>query len=123
MPKTIAMQEFLAMMGATGFTLPIIQPFDGAVDAQQAMEAIFDVQIIEGHTGLTLALETATAGQGPWRAIREFNTYSLTQAAVYATSREGGGTQFERFLRWKLDRSSLAAEAWRTCFKICVTLK
>ncbi len=123
MPKTIAMQEFLAMMGATGFTLPIIQPIDGTVDAQRALEAIFDVQIIEGHTGLTLALETATAGQGPWRAITEFDTQSLTQTAVYATSREGGSTQFERLLRWKLDRSTLTTEAWRTCFKICVTLK
>lgn len=123
MPKTIAMQEFLSLIGTTGATTAVIQPTGGWVDAQSAKEAIFDVQILEGHTSVTLALETACAGQGPWREITSFDTQTITQTAVYATSREGGGTQFERLLRWKLDRKNVATTPWKTCFKICVTLK
>lgn len=123
MPKTVALQEFLALIGTTGATTSIIQAAKGWVDGEQSKEAIFDVQVLQGHTSVTLALETATAGQGPWREIAKFDTNTITQTAVYATSREGGSCQFERFLRWKLDRSNVATSPWTTCFKICVTLK
>jgi hypothetical protein len=123
MPTTIAMQDFLSLIGTTGVTAAIIQPSPFWVDGQQAKEAVFDVQILQGHTGLTLMLETAVAGQGPWREIESYDTNTITQTALYATSREGGGTQFERFLRWKLDRRNATPSPWTTCFKICVTLR
>lgn len=123
MPKTIAMQELLTLIGTTGSTTPVIQPIPGWVDGQKSKETIFDVQILQGHTNVTLALETATAGQGPWREVAVFDTQSITQTAVYATSCEGGAVQFERFLRWTLDRTNVSTTPWKTCFKICVTLK
>jgi len=117
------MQKFLSLIGTTGATTAIIQAAREWVDGEQSKEAIFDVQLLQGCTNVTLMLETAVAGQGPWREIAKFDTSSITQTAVYATSREGGGCQFERFIRWKLDRSNVATSPWTTCFKICVTLK
>lgn len=125
MAKTIAMQEFLTVTGDAATKTVVIQPTNGWVDAQAAGDAIFDVQILRGHTNVTLMLETATVGQGPWRTIADFTNNVPTQEAVYSTSRENGTTQFERLLRWKLDRTNVPATPtpWKTCFKICVTLK
>ena len=72
--------------------------------------------------GLCPSLPDVPSAEGPWTALATF-TGGYCKTTKYFTAREGGGSQFERFIRWKLDRSDATLTTWKTCFRICAVLK
>jgi hypothetical protein len=119
------MQPFITLKGAADSTTPIIQPVEDWLDGGNFKEATLDVWVLQNTADTSnadLVLETAISPSGPWTALVTFGT-GATHVVKYYTSNEEGTDQFERFIRWKLDRSSGTLVNWTTCFRICAVVK
>ena len=67
-----------------------------------------------------IVLQTAVSAEGPWTDLATFGL-GYCRTIKYFTSNEPGTDQFERFIRWQIDRS--AATNWETSFRICAVMK
>jgi len=124
MGKTFAMQPWVTMKGASIYTDDLIQPTTGWVNGENFKEAVVDFAVV-GNTvasgTMSLILETSVSPGEPWTSIATISD-AYCRTTKYFTSREGGTSKFDRFLRWKLDPSSAGGD-WTITFKICTTLK
>lgn len=116
MGKAFEMAPWSTLKGSAASTEDIIQRQTTWVDAESFKEAVVNVQVLT-TTNCTLSIQTAVMPEGPWSSIANFT--GSTQTTKYFTSREGGGTNFGRYLRWKLDRT---VANWQCSFKIEVNV-
>jgi len=114
--QTYELAPWTTVKGTEASTAVIIQRKDTWVDAAQYLNAVVGLRVLT-HTNCTLSLETAVSPEGPWTSIADFT--GATQTTKYFTSREDGTNKFQRFLRWKLDRS---VADWQTSFRIEVNV-
>lgn len=104
------------LRGSSASTEIIIQRRDTWVDAESNKEAVVSIQVLT-HTNCTLSLQTAVMPEGPWTSIADFT--AATNTTKYFSSTESATNKFQRFLRWKLDRS---VANWQTGFRIDVNV-
>jgi len=116
MGKSFELSPWTTLKGTVSSTQEIIQRRATWVDAESYKDAVIGVEILT-HTNCTLSLQTAVAPEGPWTTLASFT--GTTQTTKYYTSRETGTDKFDRFIRWKLDRS---AANWQTSFKLEVNV-
>ena len=125
MSRAIPMQPFITLKGAADSSTPIIQAVEDWLDGGNFKEATLDVWILQNTadtSNANLVLETSISPSGPWTSLVTFGA-GATHVIKYYTSNEEGTDQFERFIRWKLDRSSGTLANWTTCFRICAVVK
>ncbi len=122
---SIPMQPLVTYKGAATSTTPIIQPAALWLNGQDAMETGLDILILQQAAGtgtLNLVLETSISAEGPWTPLATF-TGGYCKTTKYFTAREGGTDKFQRFIRWKLDRSAPTLAEWYITFRICATVR
>jgi len=112
MGETFVLSPWSTVKGTTASTSDIVQRRETWADCMSFKEAVISVQILD-HTNCTVTIQTSLAPEGPWTDLFDFT--AVTNTTKYATSREGGSTQFDRYLRWKIDRS---VASWLATFKI-----
>lgn len=125
MARPIPMQPVITLMGDSTSASDIIQPVVGWLDAAQYKEATIDMLMLQNTASCgnaTVILETSIATEGPWTSIASFGA-GYCKTIKYFTSNEGGTDQFERFIRWRIDRTHAALSNWETCFRICAVVK
>ena len=125
MGKTIPTQRLITVKGAGNSTTPIVQAAGMWIDGRDFKDVAIDVLVLQNTAAVSnasLVLETAMSSEGPWTAIATFGA-GYCKTIKYFTSREGGTDKFERFIRYKIDRSGGTLSDWTLCFKLCATLK
>jgi len=121
----IPMQPLVTFKGAASGANPIIQPAVLWLNGQDATEVALDILILQHTAGtgiVNLVLETSISAEGPWTPLATF-AGGYCKTTKYFTAREGGTDKFERFIRWKLDRSGPTLASWTTTFRICATVR
>jgi hypothetical protein len=114
--QTFELAPWTTLKGSEASTDEIIQRRETWVDAESNKEAVVCIQVLT-HTNCTLSLQTAVMPEGPWTNIANFT--AATNTTKYFSSTEAATAKFQRFLRWKLDRS---VANWQTGFRIEVNV-
>jgi hypothetical protein len=118
------MQRLLALTGTGNSTTAIFQNRELWLDGLGFKEITIDLLLLQNKASAGTAIlgfETSIFQEGPWTTLATYGA-GYTHSLLHMTAREGGTTKFERYVRWKLDRSDGALANWETCFRICATM-
>ena len=123
MGKAIPMQPWITLKGAGSSSTAVVQPASQWLNGENFQQAAIDMLVLQNTStagNANIVLQTAVSAEGPWTDLATFGL-GYCRTIKYFTSNEPGTDQFERFIRWQIDRS--AATNWETSFRICAVMK
>ena len=113
--RVIDFEEWLTLLGAAGTQdVDVIQAARKWLNAEAMPTCNLQIQVAD-ISACTLVLESAAVAEGQWSQL---GAYTQAGDVGMVASSEGGGSNYSKFIRWRIEK---AAGAWEVCFKIRAT--
>ena len=121
--KTVMMQEWLSIRGATGWT-GILQEVEDWLDTTDYNTAAVRIEL-SAISGCTLYLEGCDQSGGSFTAHKSLDTATTNGATVVTLLRQapyGAAEKLNSLLRWRVAGPGGGA-SWSACFRISGVFK